>query len=703
LPAPPGLGMKKRIAFVFIATMFALCFLAGRVAYLQFVRGGELSGEALEVRTREMPVEAKRGAIYDRKGRELAISVNVDSAYAVPAEIENPDEVAAAVAEVLDMDRSEVRRRLTKDASFVWIKREIDDEASAELKRLDIDGIDFTQESRRFYPKGSLACHVLGFAGIDNQGLEGIEVSFDRELRGVPGKIVVEFDARGREIPQAVHRFVEPRDGLDLVLTIDEVIQYVAERELEAAVTAANALKGVCVVLDPRTGEVLAMASRPAYDPNRYSDYRSETWRNTVIADTMPPGSTFKPITAAAALEEGAVDWGTHFYCPGAIKVPGAVISDVSAHGSQDMTGIIVRSCNVGFVNVVNRLGADRFYKYVHAFGLDEKTGIRLPGEGAGIFPPLEQVKPVDLAVMSFGQTMTLTPLRLAVALSAIVNDGVMMKPLIAKELRDASGAVVRTFEPCEARRVISKDTANELVQALVKVVDEGTGRRARIEGYSVGGKTGTAQKVVEGRIVPGKYIGCFWGFAPASDPRVSILMMIDEPEGSYYGGVVAAPYVASALRDVLRYLEVPPDRAAGEGTSARDEDQQGPEPVEVPAVVGTAVPEAVQQLRARGLSVRVEGSGDAVSEQVPPAGAEVPPGSEVLLRTTTGEGRTDQEVSVPDVRGLTMRRAADVLGRVGLMMKPDGTGVAVEQEPAPDAVVAPGSTVAVRFEPPER
>ncbi|MCL6450030.1 MAG: PASTA domain-containing protein [Acetobacteraceae bacterium] len=695
--APVGAGLRRRIFPLLLVTLAAVALLVVRVAWIQLVHGEELRRRALDTRLRDIPVQPRRGTIYDRQGRELAISVNVDSVYALPPEVGDRKAVAQALSQALGMDPREVEDRLAERTAFVWIKRKVSDGEAEAVRRLDLPGVGLTQESQRFYPKGTLACHLLGFAGIDSQGLEGVEVSYDRELRGTPGRIVVEYDARGHELPQAVHHYEPPQPGLDLVLTIDEVLQFVAERELDKAMAATGAMRGVVVAMDPKTGRVLAMAGRPAYDPNVYDRYPPSTWRNPAISDAFPAGSTFKPITAACALEEGVITWGDHFSCGGAIQVPGAVIHCVGGHGSLSLAGIITYSCNVGFVRVGLKIRPDRFYRYMGVFNLLEPTGIDLPGEAAGIFPPLEDVRPVDMACMAFGQTLCVTPLQLLNALTSLVNGGWLMVPQVAQELRDESGRVVKTFPPKKLRQVVSAETASELVEAMVQVVETGTGRRAQLRDYQVAGKTGTAQKVVGGQVVSGRYLGYFFGFAPAEDPRISVLVMLEEPKGSYYGGVVAAPVAAALLEDGLRYLDAPPRPAA-----SRPPAPAAPAQAVVPCLLNLGVEEAMGLLHTAGLEGRVEGEGDQVARQVPPPGAQVPAGT-VVVAYLAPEGSpvnlAAQEVTVPDLRGRTRREAAEVLGMVGLRALLEGMGRAVSQSPPPGTRLRAGSVVTVRFQ----
>ncbi len=555
-----GLLQRRRAGQMFLlltAILVALCF---RLAWLQFVLGPGLRERALEVRLRDVPIEAKRGTIYDRRGRELAVSIDVDSVFAIPTQVRDKEGTAAKLAEILGLDRAWVLDRVKRQESFTWIKRKITFDQASQIRTLRLPGINLTQESQRVYPKGSLAAHILGFAGIDSQGLEGIEVQYDAWLRGVPGRISIEYDARGQEIPNAVHRLFEPTDGLSLVLTIDETIQYILERELEAAMIAGGAKNACAIAIDPKTGEILGLANYPTYDPNNYQAYPAANRRNYAVADTFTPGSTFKPITAAGALEDGLVSWRSTFHCGGSLLISGRTIRchRTSGHGSQTLGQVMDNSCNVGFMNIGMKLGIQRFYDYVESFGLTSKTGIDLPGEAEGIIIPRSKAKVLDLAVMSFGQSLTVTPMQLITAISAIANGGTVLQPHLAKELRTADGVLIQSFASKKETKVISEKTARELWESLESVVENGTGKRAFLPGYELAGKTGTSQKTVGGRVSSEHHVASFVGFGPARDPQIALLVVVDEPVGAYYGGTVAAPVFAKIMRDVYRYLEIP-------------------------------------------------------------------------------------------------------------------------------------------------
>lgn len=693
----PNVRLRKRIVMLFLGSVLAVLFLAGRLAYLQLIRGDELRVEALDNRLRDVTVQAKRGAIVDRNGHELAISISADSVYAVPAEIPDPETVAQVLADELGRSYTDIYQRITRDVSFVWVERKVPDEVARRLRELNLPGIYFTQESRRLYPKGTLAAHILGISGIDSQGLEGIEFVYDEELRGQDGSIRVEFDARSREIPQATQQYVPPVDGNTLQLTIDENIQYIAERELERAMAAHQAKAGYVIVMDPRTGELLALAIRPTFDPNRYNDYPAEVRRNRAVSDVLPPGSSFKPITAAAAIEEGTISPATPLYDPGYFKVPGHTIRNWNYQGLGSTTFAegFQESSNTIFANVaLNHLGAEKFYQYLRAFGLMDKTGIDLPGEARGLYPPQDQARPVDIAVMGFGQTLTVTPIQMISAIAAIANDGVLMRPLIAKALFTPDGKKIKEFRPQPVRQVISAETARTVRNLMRLVVEKGTGTRAQIQGYAIGGKTGTSQKVVDGRLAPGHYLSSFIGIAPIDDPRIVVYVVIDEPQGIYYGGWVAAPVFAQVARDVLHYLEVEPDYS-------HDTEPVAPmgEPTLVPDVAGLTVEEAEKVLQYAGFTTEVHGDGPVVTGQFPTAGARIRPGSKVVL-VTGGATITEsvETVEVPDVTGLTRNEAAAALTSVGLRLDAHGEGVAVEQEPPPGDEAPKGSFVRVLF-----
>ncbi|HHW06613.1 MAG TPA: stage V sporulation protein D [Clostridia bacterium] len=700
-----NLMIRKRIAVLFFLIAGILFLLSLRLVWIQVIQGDWLQEKAMHNRLREVRVEAKRGIIYDRNGKELAISVSTDSVGAFPSQVRRSGrerEIAAKLAELLEMDEEEVYAKITKNASFVWVKRKIGFELGPKIKAMDLPGIEVYEESQRYYPNDTLAAHVLGFAGIDNQGLEGLEKKFDEELRGEAGRIIIEFDAVGREIPQATHQYIPPTDGSSIVLTIDETIQYIVERELDNLMAGPSQPKSAAViVMDPRNGDILALSSRPTFNPNQYNQYPQSSWRNVIVSNTYEPGSTFKILIAAMALEEKVVGLDDRFYDPGYIKVGKETIKcwrSGNPHGSQSFLEGIENSCNPVFVEVglrVEEKQKNLMYRYLRAFGLGQPTGVELFGEAKGIMIPEEQLKTINLATISIGQGIAVTPLQLVTAVSAVVNGGYLMKPRLVKEILNSEGEVIQTFEPEVVRQVISGETSRQIALALERVVSNGTGRNAYIPGYRVGGKTGTAQIAGPGGYQQGKYVASFIGVAPVDDPRLVALVVVEEPQGIYYGGTVAAPVFKRIVEDALYYLGVPPqyneEELAGQSKAGQEE-------VVVPDVTNIEPEQATAALEAAGLVPSFRGQGNVVVSQTPKGLAKAPKGTKVILHLGTVDGGS-QEVMVPDLTGKRIPEAAALVEALGLTLKPRGAaGKAVEQEPIPGTLVPRGTSVVVTF-----
>ncbi len=669
---------------------------------MQFVKGAELSEKATQNRMRDVPVESKRGIIYDRNGRELAISISADSVYAIPAEIkrsQTEQETAQKLSQVLGLDQENTLKKITANSSFEWIKRQISPEQAQQIRDMKLAGIDLTEESRRFYPKGTLASHVLGISGTDNTGLEGIDHYYNDLVGGTKGRIIIEHDAAGREIPEATHKYIAPVDGGNLILTLDETIQYIVERELDKVFAERQAKSAAAIVMDPKTGEILALTSRPTFDPNNYNDSPASNRRNFAINDSYEPGSTMKITTAAMALEENLVNRDTQFYCPGYVKVGKETIGcpNHRAHGSQTFAQIVENSCNVGFVKVGLDLGADKYFKYLHGFGFGQPTGIDLPGEAKGILVQPANAKPIDLATMAMGQANAVTALQLTNAVAAVANDGKLMKPHLLKQVVDNEGNVVETYGPEEVRQVISAATAKELCWILEGEVTNGTGRNAYIEGYRVGGKTGTAQKVGPGgRYLDNEYVASFIGLAPSDDPRLVVMVVVDAPQGyPYYGGWVAAPAAREIISDSLRYLEVP--LRTVEGNIAPQQAEQ----VIIPNVINLPLAEAQSLMGNRGLTVKVVGEGGLVWQQTPRAGSKLTKGAQVIISMSPyDKDGIGGEITVPNLSGKSMKEVARILAELGLHMIPEGHGISSNQSPAAGKVVTQGSTIKVEFQP---
>ncbi|HEY3426222.1 MAG TPA: stage V sporulation protein D [Negativicutes bacterium] len=688
--------IRKRVAYLFLFIAVIMVGLSCRLMYLQFYRSAWLTESAIDQRIREIPVEAKRGTIFDRKGKELGVSVSTESVYAVPAEIRNVDETAAKLAAILALDPNKLASKLKQRQAFTWIKRKIDSDVARNVKLLDLPGIGLTQESRRNYPQDNLAAHVLGFTGIDSQGLDGVEITFDSYLKGRAGNIVIEYDARGHEIPYATHRFVPPVEGQNIYLTIDMVIQQIVERELEKVMKETQAKAATIIVMEPHTGEILALANRPDYNPNDFANFSPKLWRNNAVSNAYEPGSTFKIITTTAVLGEKVVRPDERFFDSGSVEVQGRIIHcwKDGGHGSQSFEEVVQNSCNVGFVNVGLRLGRDPFYQYLKAFGLGKPTNIDLPGEAKGILIEQSQVKPINIATMSMGQSIAVTPIQLVSAVAAIANDGQLMRPQIVREVRDKDGQIIRGFQPDLINQVVDSATAHQVQGILEKVVEKGTGRNAYIEGFHIAGKTGTAQKVGAGGYMPGKYVASFAGFGPVDNPQAVVLVIIDEPVGIYYGGQIAAPVFGAVMKDILQYLKVTPHSSP----SGKIENNYETHTV-VPSVINLLVPEAIKELQKAGLNARIEENGERIADQIPKPGSRVPQGANILLYTMTpryGEG----EVTVPECQGRSLREVSDMLAEIGLGINPVGEkGKSVKQDPLPGSKVLPGTAITIFFE----
>ncbi len=694
--------MNTRIRAGIALLIFLLCLLAldVRLAWLQLVQGPELSGRAYSQWMREIPVEPKRGIIYDRNDHELAISASADTVVAIPAQIKDAQTTAKQLASILSMPESDVYEAITRKKAAVYVARKIDPVVAAEVRALELPGITFTEESRRYYPFGNLASQVLGFAGIDSQGLYGLELKYDQYLRGEPGYLQYPTDSRGQEIPNVKPSYVPPQDGYDLKLTLDEVIQHIVERELDNAMEVHNAEAALAIVMDPNTGAILAMANRPDFDPNDYmAAYRAigstKVWENEAISGGFEPGSTFKVVTASAGLELGVVTEETPYFDKGYEIVAGRRLHcwRRQGHGHETFREVIKNSCNPGFVSVGLELGAERFSEYIKRFGFGRKTGIDLPGEAVGVM--FTQIGPVELATMSFGQGPSVTPIQQVVAMSAIANGGQVLQPYVVDKAIDQDGETVFQNEPKVVGQAITEETATRMRDLLEEVVADGGGRNAYIPGYRLAGKTGTAQVPMPGGgYYPNRYIASFTGFAPADDPQVAIFLAIKDPKGKYgyYGANTAAPATRTLTQDILYYLDVRPQIDAVTAPQ--------PAPVEVPDLQGLTSSQALGKLLDTGLNIRLDGQGPKILDQTPKAGVKVAPGTTVIVYLGQEEGQIGQPVAVPDVTGLSLRDAAVALSTQGLRLHAVGSGRASSQSPIAEMTVSAGSIVTVNFVP---
>lgn len=689
--------IRRRIAVLFIAAACCLTLLTVRLVYLQVVQADRLTALALEQRLRPVPLLAQRGAIFDRNMNKLADSMSFEAAYVVPIEVEDADKTARMLAPVLQMDVDRLKERLTRRRAIEWLKLRLTPEEADEVRRLDLPGIGVQERPLRYYPNGQLGAALLGFAGIDNQGLEGLERHYDEYLKGQDGMIVQERDATGRSIPGGIERRVDPMDGFDLVLTIDQVIQYIAERELERGVLEADADWGIFVGMDPRTGEVLAMANYPSFDPNNYGAYPSDTWRNKAVTDYFEPGSTFKVVTAASALESGVATLDSEYVDPVRLQIGGGYVNcwRHGGHGRQTFVEALENSCNPIFSILADEMSGPVFHRYITAFGFGGRLGIDFPGESQGSVPPPD-ARVLRWANVGFGQGIGTTPVQLVAAVSAIANGGELLQPYIVSEVRGNDGEIIISRSRNVLRRPISAETAREMAASMRSVVENGSGRNADIPGYDVAGKTGTAQIASpQGGYLQGhkSNMAGFLAFAPYDDPVFAgVVLLYRVGREPAYGGLWAAPVFQRIAEEALDYMGIPRRQESEDISDGL---------VRVPNVINLAKDDAEEVLMVHGFNVVSEGVHGFVVDQTPPPGARVDPGTRVVLTFYDTHDHTGEEVEVPDLRGRSMKDAATQLARVGLGIVIEGNGFAVSQEPAPGTVVHQGDVVSVRFAPP--
>ncbi|MGM7684259.1 stage V sporulation protein D [Cytobacillus sp. Hm23] len=637
--------VRKRLTLTLLVGLLIFFIIDVRLGYVQFLLGNELTEKAEGLWSRDIKFEPKRGEILDRNGVPLATNISAPTVWVVPRQIEDPVLTATKLAEALDMSKEKAYKLVTAEEVNVRIHpegRKISHEKANEIQELDLAGVYIGEDSKRHYPFGSYLSHVLGFAGIDNQGLMGLELYYDKQLNGEQGSVQFYADAKGKRMPDMADDYNPPIDGNDLKLTIDTRVQTIIERELDIAEAAYNPDGIIAIAMDPNNGEILGMASRPDFDPANFQNVAPEIYnRNLPVWSTYEPGSTFKIITLAAALQEEEVNLTEdHFYDSGSISVAGSKLRcwKSGGHGSQSFLEVVQNSCNPGFVELGQRLGKDKLFSYITAFGFGEKTGIDLAGEGTGILFDLEKVGPVELATTAFGQGVSVTPIQQVAAVAAAVNGGILYTPYIAKEWIDPiTGDVISRNTPDEKRRVISEDVSEQVRYALESVVALGTGKGAYVDGYRVGGKTGTAQKAVDGRYLENNYVVSFIGFAPADDPQIVVYIAVDNPKNTVqFGGVVAAPIVGNIMDDSLRALDI----KQREGQIEKEATWLDEPQITVPNLVGLTKKDLHTQLE--NLKIDSSGEGDEVIQQAPAAGAKVKQGS--TIRVFFGDSDKERE-----------------------------------------------------------
>lgn len=702
------LTIHKRMLIMLSVLTLLFMGIGVRIGGLTLVEGEALTARGVKQWTREGVVTAQRGQIQDANGDVLALSGTAYIVTANPQQVTDEKAFAAVLSPLLQVDAGQIESKLeNKKLASVILKRQTPREVVDEIRALRsgseemqnlLRGLSFDEDTRRFYPKGVFLAQTLGLTNVDSVGQSGLESWNEDLLRGVEGSLKTEVDARARLLPDGKTVYVAPQAGSTICLTIDSVIQGIVEKAMRECLAVNNAAAVQCIVMDVNTGAILALSMKPDYDPNdpprEDIDLLNQLMRITAISDVYEPGSTFKILTCAAALDSGAASLSNTFNCSGSITVNGDRIRCwKNSHGHQDLADTLSNSCNPAYVTLALRMGKDTFYKYLYAFGLGRKTGVDLPGESGGILINSKYVKDVDLARIGFGQSVAVTPLQLITAVSAVVNGGRLMKPYILKEVLDEQGNVIDRTSPTVVATPISEETSAIMRTLLENVVVEGGGKNAAVSGYRIGGKTGTAQVYKNGRVVSDVHIGSFIGFAPADQPRFAVLVTVHEAIVPVdYGSTTAAPFAGQIMEEILEYLNAP-----------RFTDEDETVMAEVPDVQGCTLQEAKVILGSAGFLCDSDGWGDIVTAQAPASGAKIRSGSRVMLYTYENEPvQTMDWISVPDVTGLSIVEAGRQLRARGLEMVLSGSGLAVSQEPVGGAYVTPGSTVSVTFELPQ-
>jgi len=550
---------NPRLYVILVIFLASFILLFSRLIYIQIVSSNKLSKIANNQYNKIVEVPADRGNIYDRHHRPLALTTPVYSIYADPSKVKDIDFVSGKLSQMLEIPQDTLNYKINQpNKYFVWIKRHISKEEKTKIENSNLFGVGLIKEKARFYPNEKLASHILGYSGIDTQGLSGIEYSFDKQLKGISRYRYINIDAISRELVYLSQEYVKPNRGHSLVLTIDEVVQHIIELALEEAVKKWRAVGGTILVMDPFSGEILGMANYPTFDPNNFLNYNPESTRNRAISDIIEPGSTFKIVAASAIVEESLIDEEEKIYCEnGAYKISSHILNDYHPHEYLTFPEVIIHSSNIGVVKLSQKLGERKLYDYIRLFGFGERTGIKLPGEAKGIIRDPKNWSRISIASIPIGQEVGITAIQMACAISVIANGGKLVKPVIVKEIEFDENITLKKFYTSIKRRVISQETASYMKQILSRVVTEGTGDKASVKGIDVAGKTGTAQKIgKDGKYSASKYIASFVGFAPVNKPLLSVVVMIDEPKPIHFGGTVAAPVFREVISAILSYLK---------------------------------------------------------------------------------------------------------------------------------------------------
>ena len=703
-----GPVIRRRLALCMALFFLLLSVLSGRLFYLQVICAEDLQRRAQSQWTSESVIRPTRGMLLDRNGAVLAQSATAYTASVSPRQVSDAARLARILAPVLNMEAALIEKRASdKSKGGVTLKRQLSRETAQQLKQMKaeyaaassdaLNGLYLEEESKRYYPMGEFATQLIGLTTIDGVGQAGLEQALDRYLSGKAGRVLSEIDGKGRSLGYGESAYIAAVNGGNVTLTIDASIQSFAEQAAREALRVNDAKAVRVLVMDPQTGEILAMVNKPDFDlndpPRSDVETLTERLRNRAITDAYEPGSTFKIITASAALDAGLVRVDEGFYCAGSVVVDGGKIRCWGKpHGAQTFAQALQISCNPVFVEMGLRLGAQKLYDYMDAFGIGRRTGVDIPGEAEGIVISKSAVKRVDVARIGFGQSVAVTPLQLLTAVCAAVNGGRLLRPYVIKQIDDARGEAIQRGGTTVVGHPISAETSATMRRLLEDVVALGGGKNAHIPGYHVGGKTGTAQVYVDGVVSRDTHIGSFVGFAPANDPKIAVILIVDEANVAVdFGSVTAAPYAREILERALVYMGVAPDA-----------DEPPAQKVTVPDVTGMDVDSAIGAMKRAGLDSVLDGSGGRVTGQLPAAGAEMNEGALVMLYVDSATlAEQGGQVAVPDVAGMPVMEANRLLHAYGLEMRVTGSGLAVEQSPSPGEQVNPTTLVTVRFEPP--
>lgn len=713
--------LKKRMFVILMGIAVIFIALIGRLIFVMIYKSPNYKKAAIDQWTSEVQIAAKRGRILDRNGNELAVSANV---YRVDLDLNTlratmdtkkltPEQTSAKLAEALEMEKEDVLKIITKKFpnglpyGAATLKRRIEKSMSDKVSELDLRGVIVSPDTKRYYPNENYLAHVLGHTNSDGDGLAGIEMQYNSILSGKPGKRIAELDnTRSRQLPYVISEFTKPKDGKDVVLTIDEMIQHFCEKAATQALNDNKAKAVTIMAMNPNNGEILALVNKPDYNPNnpwmegKTSEELQKMWRNRAISDTFEPGSIFKVITSIAALEENLVSPEDRFYCKGSTVIGNRTVRcwKAGGHGSQTFLEILKNSCNVGFTELGKKIGKENLYKYIRKFGFGEKTGIDAPGEALGIIKNPANISELDLATISFGQTNTVSVIQYLSAFNAVANGGKLIKPHFMKEIQyfDQETGVKKTekkFDDYNERKILSEEKTAQLRGYLEKVISEGGGKKAFIEGYTIGGKTGTAQKVIDGRYGPQKYISSFAGMAPAEKPQITLFVSIDEPDPSnYYAGQIAAPVAQQVFNDIFNYLSIKGN------ASDKDIAESLKKNIVIPEIRGLKKEEALKVLKEQKLDYNIDQKGSYITDINPKPGYTVKEGSKIILYTGN-TSNYNRVVAVPDIRGYTIENASKLLNSIGLKITYSGSGLIYEQSSKENQEVQKGTTIHVKLE----